>query len=84
MFRVPIDGPAFMYRDNKAVFKNVSMPQSLLSKKHHSIAYHFCHEAVASGVVMISKEDSKTNLADLFTKPLMRDQREFLLNRFMY
>jgi hypothetical protein len=40
MFGVPIDGPTNVFCDNTAVCKNMRRPQSTLTKKHHSIAYH--------------------------------------------
>ena len=68
MFGLPIDGPTDMFCDNEAVYKNASTPESQLRKKHHSISYHMAREAVASGACRIAKEDTLTNLADLFTK----------------
>ena len=41
-------------------------------------------EAVASGTCRVAKEDTLTNLADLFTKVLGRVKRESLMDRFMY
>jgi hypothetical protein len=41
-----------------------------LKKKHHLIAYHRNREAVAAGTCCITKEDTETNLSDLFTKKL--------------
>ena len=84
MFGVPLDGPANVYCDNEAVFKNVTIPTSVLKKKHHSIAYHYCRQTVATGAIRIAKEESKTNLADLFTKSLPRATREYLLDMFTY
>ena len=84
MFGVPMDGPTDMFCDNEAVYKNASMPESQLRKKHHSIAYHMSREAVAGGACRIAKEDTETNLADLFTKVLPKARREFLLNLFTY
>ena len=84
MFGVPMEGPANVYCDNEAVYKNITIPSSVLSKKMHSISYHFCREAVAAGIVRIAKEDTTTNLADLFTKIMSRFRREELLDRFMY
>ena len=58
-----------MFCDNEAVYKNTSMPESTLKKKHHAIAYHRCREAVlAAGTIRVAKEGTKTNLSDLFTK----------------
>ena len=84
MFGSPIEGPTNVFYDNEAVFKNASMPDSTLRKKHTSICYHRCREAVASGTVRIAKEETLTNLADLFTKPLVQTVREGLLVRFTY
>ena len=33
MFDVPLEGPTNMFCDNKAVFKNASIPDSTLKKK---------------------------------------------------
>ena len=84
MFGVPLEGPASMYCDNEAVYKNVAMPASVLNKKMHGISYHYCREAVASGTIQIAKENTETNLSDLFTKVLTRQRREELLDRFVY
>ena len=84
MFGVPIDGPTDMFCDNEAVYKNSSTPESVLHKKHHSVAYHKCHEAVVSGICRIAKEDTETNLAYIFTKVLLGPRQEFLLDIFTY
>ena len=75
MFSVPINGLKDMFCDNEAVYKNASMPESQIPKNHHSIAYHMSRESVASGASGISKEDTETNLAELFTKVLPRPRR---------
>ena len=56
MFGVPIEGPTNIFCNNEAVYKNTSLPESVLKKKHHSIAYHWCREAVAAGTVRVAKE----------------------------
>ena len=84
MFGIPLEGPASMYCDNEAVYKNVTIPSSVLNKKMHGISYHYCREAVAGGTCRIAKEDTTTNLSDLFTKVMGRIKRESLLDRFMY
>ena len=40
MFGVPIDGPSDVFCDNQSVVTNVSIPSSLLNKKHNFICYH--------------------------------------------
>lgn len=84
MFGVPLDGPTNIFCDNEAVYKNTTRPESTLKKKHHSIAYHRCREAVAAGTVRVAKEGTKTNLSDLFTKLLAQLRREELLDKFTY
>ena len=84
MFGVPIDGPTNVFCNNEAVTKNCSYPTLMLKRKHHSIAYNRNHEAVAAGNCRITKEDTETNLSDLFTKLLSQIRREDLLNKFTY
>ena len=84
MFGVPIDGAANVYCDNEAVYKNTVAPESTLKKKHHSISYHRCREAIAAGTIRIAKQGTMKNLADLFTKTLTIGRRLFLLERFTY
>ena len=73
MFRIPVEGLTNVFCDNEAVFKNTMIPESTLKKKHNSICYHCCREAVAARVMRVAKEGTLTNLADMFTKTLMPD-----------
>jgi hypothetical protein len=84
MFGIPVDGPTNIYCDNESVVNNCSRPESTLNKKHHSIAYHRCREAVASLTCRVTKEHTSTNLSDLFTKMLPAVVREALLDLFTY
>ena len=84
MFGVPIDGSTNVYCDNEAVYQNTTVPESTLKKKHHSIAYHRCRQAVAAKVIRVAKQGTDKNLADLFTKVLTVTRRTFLLERFTY
>jgi hypothetical protein len=83
MFGIPINGPAFVYCDNQGVVKNVTIPESVLSKKHNAINYHAVREAVAANILRVTKEDSNTNVADLLTKPLTEQQRVTLLRSIL-
>ena len=82
MFGIPIDGPTNVFCDNEAVTKNsIPHPESTLKKKHNSIAYHRTREA---GTIRVAKEDGKTNLADVLTKPLPQPTSDFLCDRFSF
>lgn len=84
MFGIPIEGPTNTFCDNEAVFKNLTHQESRLRRNHHSIAYHVCREAVAIRACRVAKEDSGTNLDDLFTKVLPLPRRKYLLDCFTY
>ena len=59
------------------------MPTSLLSKKHNAICYHKVRECVASGWLRVGWIDSKSNLADLFTKVLPAFTRNNLISKVL-
>ena len=84
IFGVPIDGYTDILCDNEAVYKNASTPKYQLRKKHQIISYHMIREAVASGACRMEKEDTDTNLSNLFTKVLPQPRRELLLDSFTY
>ena len=84
MFGIPIAGPTDVFCDNEGVVKNTSIPESVLNKKHLSIAYHSVREAAAAGILRVGKEDTDTNLADLFTKCLTKRRRNKLLGYMLY
>ena len=64
-----------IFCDNEAVFKNASIAESRLTKKHNSICFHRVREAVASRILMPFKVDSKYNLSDILTKSLSAEKR---------
>ena len=51
MFGVTIDGPADVFCDNQSVVTNVSIPSSVLNKKHNSIFYNRFLEAHTAGTI---------------------------------
>jgi Reverse transcriptase (RNA-dependent DNA polymerase) len=77
MMGIPIDGPCDVLCDNASVVTNASKPESTLSKKHNSIAYHRVREAGASGTARFGHEPGISNRADMLTKclagPKLRD-----------
>ena len=81
MMGIPCTEPSFVFGDNKSVLNNVSMPDSVLKKKCHSIAYNFVREGVARNEWLISYIPTKENIADLLTKPLHGEQRMYLVRQ---
>jgi hypothetical protein len=84
MMGVPLDGPANIYCDNESVFKNATIPESVLQKKHNSIAYHRTREAQASRAVRIAWIPGSDNWADVLTKSLAGPTLHKLCRQFMW
>ena len=61
---------SYVLCDNKSVVLNMQLPSSSLKKKHNSVAYHKCREAVAAGIAVIGHIEGKQNISDILTKPL--------------
>lgn len=85
-FGIPIinDEPCYIFCDNEGCVKNTTAVESKMDRKHSAVAYHFVRYAVAAGIISISWIPTKENLADLFTKRLPKDQRDYLLGNFTY
>ena len=70
MMGIPVDGPAYIFGDNKSVLANTTIPDSTLKKKSQSIAYHFVREGVARDEWRTTYVNTNDNEADLLTKLL--------------
>nr|GEW56327.1 hypothetical protein [Tanacetum cinerariifolium] len=72
-----------LYYDNKSAIalccNNVQHSRS----KHIDIRHHFIKEQVENGVVELYFVRIEYQLADIFTKPLAREQLEFLINKLV-
>jgi hypothetical protein len=58
MFGISLDGPAQVFCKNQGIVKNVSIPESLLSKKHNTTIYHAACEAATTVIPHVVKEDT--------------------------
>ena len=70
MMGVSIDGPANVFVDNMSVVNSSVRPETVLKKKHLSIAYNMVRECFAAGIMNVYFVKSEENLADVFTKVL--------------
>jgi hypothetical protein len=68
MTGIELVGPTNAFCDNQSVVTNAGIPQSTLSKKHNSIAYHKTRESVAADAIRIAHEKENFNLSDVLTK----------------
>ena len=81
VFWVPIDGPADVFCDNQPVVSNVSIPYSVINKKHNSICYHRVQEAHKAGTIRVGWIPGEYNKADIGTKTKIPTKRRYeLLN----
>ena len=79
MFGVPIDRPADVFFDNQPVVTNVSIPSSVLNKKHNSICYHRVQEAHTAGTIRVGWISGEHNKADIVTKTTIPTKRRYKL-----
>ena len=70
MLGIPVEGPAYVFGDNKSVLYNSSIPDSILKKKSQSLSYHFVREGSARDEWRIAYVNTHENPSDLLTKPL--------------
>ena len=52
---IPEDSPASVFCNNEAVYQNTAIPELTFRKKHHSLVYHRCREAVAAKTIQVAK-----------------------------
>ncbi len=69
-FGVPLDGPAWLFGDNKSVVTSSTIPHSTLSKRWNALSYHKVREAIAGGWLRFEHLPGTENPADIMTKSL--------------
>ena len=70
-----------MFCDNQSVITNVSIPSSVLNKKHNSIFYHRVREAHTAGTIIFEWVSGEYNKYDIGTKTTIPTKRQYdLLN----
>ena len=68
MFGVQINGPGDVFCDNQSVVTNVSIPSSILNRKHNSICYQRVREAHTAGTIRVGWISGEYNKADIGMK----------------
>ena len=65
---MPKGEPTYVLCDNESVVKNTTNVESVLNKKHSSVAYHHCRWSAAADVISIAHIGTDDNIAvDCFT-----------------
>ena len=70
MLGVPLDGPSWLFGDNKSVVQSSTIPHSTLSKRWNALSYHRIREAIAAGIIYFVHMPGTENPSDTLTKPL--------------
>ena len=65
---VPIDGPTYLFGDNKSVVDSCAMPHGKIHKRHLILSYHRVREAIASKIIRFLHIYGKSNPADIMSK----------------
>jgi Reverse transcriptase (RNA-dependent DNA polymerase) len=68
MLGVPLEGPSWMFGDNKSVVTSSTIPHSTLDKRWNALSYHRVREAIAAGIIIFQHIDGKSNPSDVLTK----------------
>jgi len=85
MFWIPIEGPVNVFCNNQSMVTktNSTVPDSKLHQRHNAIAYHHIRELVAPHVIRIAYVHSKSNSADILTKPLSGPDLRSMVNNIL-
>ena len=81
---IPVEGPSYIFGDNKSVLVNSSVPDSVLQKKSNSIAYHFVREGCSCDEWRVAYVNTLENIADLLTKPLGGEKRRYFIRKILH
>ena len=68
MLGVPIDGPSWLFGENKSVVISSTIPHSGLNKRWNALSYHKVCESVAANIVHFEHIPTAENPADIMTK----------------
>ena len=70
MLGVPLEGPSWLFGDNKAVVMSLTIPHSSLNKHMNALSYHEVHNPVAGSFIHFEGISNGENPADILTKSL--------------
>jgi hypothetical protein len=84
MLGINLEPASVLVGDNMAVVLNTTIPSSALKKKHQACNYHKIRESIAAGFIRYGHIKSEENVADLLTKPLVRNIFERLCSKYLF
>ena len=66
--RINIESLADIYGGNQSLGLTAQWPESTLEKKHNATIFLGIRKAITTGIQLVAKEATESNLADLLTK----------------
>jgi len=84
MMGLKLDGPTNVFVDNESVVNSSMRPESVLKKKHVSIAYNLARESFAASIITVFGIPSEENLSDGFTKVLPIHKRKTIFGAIFW
>lgn len=67
---MPIDGPCLLFGDNQRMITSITLPKSVLKKRHNANAYNQVRESVVAPIIDLVHCETPYNISNLGTKPL--------------
>ena len=71
---VPLDGEAWLLRDNESVVTSSTIPHSVLGERHNFLSCHRVRATVAHKAMKFCHVRTHQNIADILTKFLEHEQ----------
>ena len=84
MLGAPVEGPSWVFGDNKSVVTSSTIPSSTLKKRWNALSYHRVREAVAAGIINVIHMPGTENPADVLTKFLPHRTLYKLMKDFIF
>ena len=53
MLGAPVKGTTILFRDNKSMVQNATLPNSMIKKRKHTNNFHWVQEEVARKIVLL-------------------------------
>lgn len=79
-----LDGPAYLFGDNKTVVESSNAPKARLHKRHVMLSFHRVREAIAANILKFIFINGKVNPADVLTKLWGYQQVRVLLKAMLF
>ena len=70
MLGIPIDGPSWLFGNNKSIVPSSTILHSTLNKSWNALSYHKVRESIAANIVRFEHIPTGENPADIMTKAL--------------